>query len=77
MEASAMVMWFFIHIFLSGKYEIAMYFTCSAVYDSQGIGSGILRCVTVAAEKPVLQLYHICKEVASMPCRKYRPYFLV
>ena len=75
MEASAMVMWFFVYICLSGKYEIAKYFTCSAVYDSLGIESGILRCVTVAVVKPVLQLCHICKEVASMPCRKYRPYF--
>ena len=72
-----MVIFFFIHIFLSGKYEIAKYFTCSAVYDSLGIWSGILRCVTVAVEKPVLQLCHICKEVASRPWRKYRPYFLV
>ena len=77
MEASAMVMCFFAYIFLSGKYEIAKYFTCSSVFDSQVIGSGILRCVTVAAEKPVLQLCHIFKEVASMPCCKYRPYFLV
>ena len=69
MEASAMVMCFFIHIFLSGKFEIVKYFTCSAVYDSQGTGCGILRCVIVAAEKPVSQLCHICKEVASMPCR--------